>query len=79
MCLAVPGKVEQINEKEQQAVVDYTGVKKTASLMLCPQVQPGDYVLVHAGFCHSDPRPGLWSGAAHTYGGIALCGNRTVT
>ena len=50
MCLAVPGKVEQINEKEQQAVVDYTGVKKTASLMLCPQVQPGDYVLVHAGF-----------------------------
>lgn len=50
MCLAVPGRVEQIQEEEQLALVAYPGVKKTASLMLCPQVCIGDYVLVHAGF-----------------------------
>lgn len=50
MCLAVPGKVERIDIQEQKAWIDYSGVKKPASLMLCPQAKAGDFVLVHAGF-----------------------------
>lgn len=50
MCLAVPGRVERIDEQEQKAWIDYSGVKKQASLMLCPQTKLGDYILVHAGF-----------------------------
>ncbi|MDO4733353.1 MAG: HypC/HybG/HupF family hydrogenase formation chaperone [Bacillota bacterium] len=50
MCLAIPGIVEKIEEAEQRAWVDYSGLSKLASLMLCPQAKVGDYVLVHAGF-----------------------------
>ena len=50
MCLAVPGIVQELNEEEQWARVDYAGLRKKASTMLCPQTQVGDYVLVHAGF-----------------------------
>ena len=50
MCLAVPGKVTDIDATEQRAAVDYSGLKKSASTLLCPHVQAGDYVLVHAGF-----------------------------
>lgn len=49
MCLAVPGKIEQIGEN-RRATVDMLGVKREASLRLVPEAQIGDYVLVHAGF-----------------------------
>ena len=48
MCLAIPGKITEI--KNDAAIIDYDGVLKEASLMLCPQARLGDYVLVHAGF-----------------------------
>lgn len=46
MCVALPGKVISVNEKE--AVVDFNGnlVHARAGLV---EVIPGDYVLVHAG------------------------------
>lgn len=46
MCVALPGKVISVNEKE--AVVDFNGnlVNARAGLV---EVIPGDYVLVHAG------------------------------
>lgn len=50
MCLAIPGIVVEVNEQEQQASIDYNGVKKKASIMLMPEVAIGEYVLVHAGF-----------------------------
>lgn len=50
MCLAVPGRVEHIDIEAQKAQIDYSGLKKQASTMLCPQTKAGDYVLVHAGF-----------------------------
>lgn len=49
MCLAIPGKVTEINE-EGLANVDILGAQRSASLDLVPQAQVGDYVLVHAGF-----------------------------
>lgn len=54
MCLAVPGKVIQIDEAAgstlRQARVDFGGIIKTVSLALTPEATVGDYVLVHAGF-----------------------------
>jgi len=48
MCLGIPGKVLSI--KDEMAEVDFGGVKRTVSLLLCPEVKVGDYVLVHVGF-----------------------------
>lgn len=49
MCLAVPGKITEIND-ERLANVDMMGVEREASLDLVPNAKVGDYVLVHAGF-----------------------------
>jgi hydrogenase expression/formation protein HypC len=48
MCLGIPGKVEAIEGKE--AVVDVGGVKRKVRLDLVEGLNPGDYVIVHAGF-----------------------------
>ena len=52
MCLAVPGKVVEIaGEGElRMGKVDFSGVKREACLAYVPEVQLGDYVLVHVGF-----------------------------
>jgi hydrogenase expression/formation protein HypC len=53
MCLAVPGKVLTIEGDDpafRSAQVDFCGVRKTISLSFTPEVQLGDYVLVHVGF-----------------------------
>ena len=46
MCVALPGKVIEVNEKD--AVVDFNGNQVTARAGLV-DVKVGDYVLVHAG------------------------------
>lgn len=46
MCVALPGKVVEIKEKD--AVVDFSGNLVTARMGLV-DIKPGDYVLVHAG------------------------------
>lgn len=48
MCLAVPGKV--LERQDFLATVDVRGVTRQVSLMLLPEAQVGEYVLVHAGF-----------------------------
>jgi len=53
MCLAVPGKVEEIYEGSdliKMAKVNFGGVKKKVCVAWIPDVQVGDYVLVHVGF-----------------------------
>ena len=50
MCLAIPGKIVEIDIDKQNSVIDYNGLLKTASIMLSPQAKVDDYVLVHAGF-----------------------------
>ena len=50
MCLAIPGKIVEIDTKNQHATVDYgDGTKRQANVSLV-DVKKGDFVLVHAGF-----------------------------
>ena len=50
MCLAIPGKIIEIEENNEHAIVDYgDGTKRKANITLV-EVKKGDYVLVHAGF-----------------------------
>jgi hydrogenase expression/formation protein HypC len=57
MCLGVPGKVvEMIGESPlgmPMARVSFGGIIKEACLAYVPEVQVGDYVIVHAGFALS--------------------------
>jgi hydrogenase expression/formation protein HypC len=48
MCLAIPGKIVSI--KEQQANVDFDGVKKEVNVSLIENPKKGEFVIVHAGF-----------------------------
>jgi hydrogenase expression/formation protein HypC len=55
MCLAVPGKVVEITGEGELRMgkVDFAGVQRQACLAYVPEVQLGDYVLVHVGFAIS--------------------------
>ena len=48
MCLAIPMKVIEVNENK--GIVETGGILKSVDMSLVPQVQAGDYVIVHAGF-----------------------------
>ena len=48
MCLAVPARVLTTNGHD--GVVDLHGNELPISMMLVPEAEPGDWVLVHAGF-----------------------------
>ena len=52
MCLAVPGKVISIDDKDmlRMAKIDFAGVVREACLDMLPDVKVGEYVVVHAGF-----------------------------
>jgi len=52
MCLGVPGRVEQVWDVEgtPMATVDFGGVRKEVCLAYVPDVQVGDYTIVHVGF-----------------------------
>ena len=48
MCLAIPGLIKSIEDKE--AEVEIGGITRCISLWLTPEAQVGDYVLVHTGY-----------------------------
>ena len=48
MCLAIPAKIISINAS--LAKVDMMGNERVVSIDLVPEVEIGEYVLVHAGF-----------------------------
>ena len=48
MCLAIPGLIKSINNKE--AEVDIGGISRRISLELTPEAEVGDYVIVHTGY-----------------------------
>ena len=52
MCLAVPGKVLDIWEKDRtrMASVDFGGVIKEVCLEFVPDIEIGEYTIVHVGF-----------------------------
>ena len=55
MCLAVPGKVLQKEDRQGTLVgrVDFGGITREVQLDFVPEAQVGDYVIVHVGFALS--------------------------
>ncbi|MFH9725127.1 HypC/HybG/HupF family hydrogenase formation chaperone [Streptomyces sp. NPDC017254] len=52
MCLAVPGKVLDVEDRDgtRMATVDFGGVVKEVCLEYLPDLKPGEYAIVHVGF-----------------------------
>ena len=55
MCLAVPGKIVEIEENDglQMAKVDFGGIFREACLDYVPEAKVGDYCVIHVGFAIS--------------------------
>ncbi|MCU0962745.1 MAG: HypC/HybG/HupF family hydrogenase formation chaperone [Pirellulaceae bacterium] len=56
MCLGIPGKVLEVVPDEggmPMGKVEFGGIVKDICLAYLPDVQPGQYVLVHVGFAIS--------------------------
>lgn len=55
MCLAIPGKIVEINETDglQMGRVDFGGVFREACLDYVPEARVGDYCVIHVGFAIS--------------------------
>jgi hydrogenase expression/formation protein HypC len=56
MCLAIPGKVLEIQQDAhgvRMGKTNFGGIVKQVCLEYTPEVQCGDYVLVHVGFALS--------------------------
>lgn len=52
MCLAIPGRIESIEELsalERTGNVSFGGIRKSVNLAFVPDAAVGDYVLVHVG------------------------------
>ena len=50
MCIAAPAHVLEINREDNWLIADFGGAKQQAKLDLLPEVEVGDYVLIHAGY-----------------------------
>lgn len=52
MCLGVPGKVIEIygDDVMKMGKVDFDGITKEICLAYVPDIQVGDYTIVHVGF-----------------------------
>lgn len=55
MCLAVPGKIVEIYEKDglKMAKMDFGGIFREACLDYVPEAQVGEYCVIHVGFAIS--------------------------
>src|SRR5271155_4360755 len=56
MCLAIPGKLIEISENPEgvrMGKANFGGIVKQVCLEYTPEVNTGDYVLVHVGFALS--------------------------
>jgi hydrogenase expression/formation protein HypC len=55
MCLAIPGRVAQIDVTDgiRTGRVQFGGITRPACLDFVPEAQEGDYVMVHVGFAIS--------------------------
>ncbi len=52
MCLGVPGRVNEVYEANglKMGKVDFGGVKREVCLEYVPEIEIGEYVIVHVGF-----------------------------
>ena len=48
MCLAIPMRL--VERKQMVGTVELDGVRRTISLMLLPEAEVGQHVLIHAGY-----------------------------
>jgi hydrogenase expression/formation protein HypC len=55
MCLAIPGKVESVSDEGpvRMGKVNFGGIVKEVCLAYLPDLQVGDYTIVHVGFAIS--------------------------
>ena len=55
MCLAVPGQIKSISEDRgtRMAIVSFDGIEKEICLAYLPDIEVGDYTIVHVGFAIS--------------------------
>ncbi len=55
MCLAIPGKIIEIQEQEglRAGRVQFGGIVRQVLLDFVPEANVGDYVIVHVGFAIS--------------------------
>ena len=55
MCLAIPGKIIEIQEQEglRAGRVQFGGIVRQVSLQFVPEANVGEYVMVHVGFAIS--------------------------
>ena len=50
MCVAAPAQVVEINREENTLFADFGGARQQAKMDLLPDVEIGEYVLIHAGY-----------------------------
>ncbi|WP_298343421.1 HypC/HybG/HupF family hydrogenase formation chaperone [Ferrimicrobium sp.] len=52
MCLGVPGRIEELDDSGpvKMGKVDFVGITREVCFASLPDVEVGDYVLVHVGF-----------------------------
>ena len=56
MCLAIPGKISEINDGDgimRTGKASFGGIIKEINLAYTPEARIGDYVIVHVGFALS--------------------------
>ncbi len=70
MCLAIPTQIIAIDE-QQMATVALGGVERRISLVMTPEAQVGDYVLVHTGYAISVLDPEEAQASLETFAELA--------
>ena len=55
MCLAVPGRIEEIYQKDglKMAQGDFGGIRREVCLEYVPEARVGEYCIIHVGFALS--------------------------
>jgi hydrogenase expression/formation protein HypC len=55
MCLAVPGQIIEVREEQgtRMATISFDGIRKDICLAYLPDIDVGDYAIVHVGFAIS--------------------------
>lgn len=55
MCLAVPGRIVDVRDERgtRMATIDFDGIRKDICLAYLPDMEVGEYAIVHVGFAIS--------------------------
>jgi hydrogenase expression/formation protein HypC len=56
MCLAIPGRIEQLFEQDglRMATVNFNGIRRSVCVQYTSEAKVDDFVLVHVGFAISN-------------------------